>query len=404
MAQAGQSTIIDLTGEDDNDDSSARAHAAYQKAFAAASRLANLFESSKASKPIVHQKTNGSTDLTGCDSLPAPVFKTKTSPRLGTFPKPVGSEKDGLRRDEKNDAIPRQNISVPSPSISAAQSALGAAVSKSIESPSTSEKTEVRKQQPRETTFTPKAGTFTSRTPRSAAISARQNIADACNQLENWIHKDPDLIPQQTRVSTPRRLGRPNDDLDEWSPISNGKDKDEEGNELGTMITNSPTSSAGKHEHWTANADSSLSQIQGVSTSQGTKKRKFSESFQSHAPPVKMPRWNGESSAHHESTPPNPAESVNGKHVHEITGDTFSDGVYRKCVHPAINAAKVEYRQNLTEDDLTGIGKIVSLLLLRHLPKTRSNGLNRLPKISWSKESKLFVQRAELVLSNNGRN
>ena len=370
MAQAGRSTIIDLTGEDDNDDSIARAYAAYEKAFAAASRLTNTFESLKTSKPNVSQSPGGNVDSITSGSLSATVPKAEKLSPLETFTEPVKSEKDGLKKDVINNAIPRRDSSVLSPGTSAARSVLGRVASRPEEATSLSEKAGVKKQRPREIKFvTPKIGTFTSRTPRSAAISAKQNIAEAYNELEKWAHKDPDLISLQTGASTPKKLGRPNDDLDEWSPRSNIKGNEEEPKELGRTITSSPTPSAGKHDNLVFNRDSSLSRTQGMPISQGAKKRKSSEISQPRGSPVKMARRNEEPSAHYSSAPPVSSESANRKHVHSIIGDGSPAGVYPKCVYPALKAARAEYSQRLTEDDLTDICKRVSLFLRRHPPK-----------------------------------
>ena len=371
MAQAVRSTIIDLTGEDDNDDSIARAHAAYEKAFAAASRLTNNFESLKTSKPNVSQNPNGNADLTPSGSLSATVAKAETLPPLGTFPEPVRSEKDGLKKDVINNATPRRDPSFLSPGTSDARSVFGTVASRPVESTSLLEKARVKKQRPREiTSVTPKTGTLTSRTPRSAAISAKQNIAEAYNELEKWVNKDPDLISLQTGVSTPKKLGRPNDDLDEWSPRSNIKGNEEEPKEMGRMITSSPTPSAGKHHNLAVNRDSGLSRTQGKLISQGATKRKLSESSQPRGSPVKVARRNEEPSAHYSSAPPFSSESANRKHVRSMIGDVSPAGVYPKCVYPALKAARAEYSQRLTEDDLTDICKRVSLLLRRLPPRS----------------------------------
>ena len=373
MAQAVRSTIIDLTGEDDNDDSIARAHAAYEKAFAAASRLTNNFESLKTSKPNVSQNPYGNAHLNTSGSLSATVAKAETLPALPpleTFPEPVRSEKDGLKKDVIHNAIPRRDSSVLSPGASATRSVFGTVASRPVESTSLLEKVGVKKQRPKKiTSVTPKTGTFTSRTPRSAAISAKQNIAEAYNELEKWANKDPDLISLQTGVSTPKKLGRPNDDLDEWSPRSNIKGNEEEPEEMGVMITSSPTPSAGKHDNSAFNRDSSFSRTQGKSISQGATKRKLSESSHPRGSPFKVARRNEEPSAHYSSAPPISSESANRKHVRSMIGDGSPAGVYPKCVYPALKAARAEYSQRLTEDDLTDICKHVSLLLRRLPPR-----------------------------------
>ena len=370
MAQAVQSTIIDLTGEDDNEDSIARAHAAYGKAFAAASRLTSSLESLKNSKSNVSPSPCGNADLITSGSLSATVLKAETNPSLGTFPAPVRSEKDGLKKDANNKAIPRRDSLVLSSGTSAARSDLGTVASGPVESTSLSGKPGLQKQRPRETTsITPKTGAFTSRTPRSAAISAKQGITENCNELEKWVNKDPELISLQTGASTPKKLGRSNDDLDEWSPCSNIKGNEEEPKEMGRKIISSPTPSAEKQHKLAANRESSLSRTQGMSISQDAKKRKFSESSQPRGSPVKVARRDEKPSARYHSNPPTSPRLTNKKHVHSITGDRHLAGVYPKCVYPALKAARAEYSQRLTEDELTDICKRVSLLLQRHLSR-----------------------------------
>lgn len=340
MAQAVKSAIIDLTGEDENDDSIARAHAARQKAFEAVSRLSNHWESLKPPKPILHQNPKESPGLTRRNSLSTTVPKAKVLSRLGTFPQPSRSETQEPEKDEEKNAINRRNSSVPSSGNSATQPALRTAASRPRGSPTISERTGVKEQQPRETTsVNQRSDTSAIRTPRSAAISAKQNIAEAFSELEEWVNKDPDLRLQQTGISAPRRLGRPNDDLDEWSPSSDTNSKEEERMVLGRMTTNSPTPSAGKHDKLAANRDSSSLYTQGMMASQGTKKRKLSESSQSRGSPVKVARWNEGLGAHREQTPPNSAEPANKEHVHNVTGSISPASVFPRYVYPAIKAA-----------------------------------------------------------------
>lgn len=340
MAQAVKSAIIDLTGEDENDDSIARAHAARQKAFEAVSRLKNHWESLKPSKPIVHQNPKESPDLTRRNSLSTTIPKAKVLSRLETFPQPSRSETQEPKKDEKEIIISRRTSSVPSSSNPATQQALRTAASRPRGSPIMLERNEVKKQQPRETTFvSQKSNTPAVRTPRSAAISAKQNIAEAFSELEEWVNKDPDLRLQQAGISTPRRPGRPNDDLDEWSPNSDTNSKEEERNVLGRMTTNSPASLAGKHDKLAANRDNSSLYTQGMMTSQGTRKRKRSESSQSRGSPVKVGRQNEGLGAHREPTPPNSADPASKGHVHNNTGRNTPAGVFTRCIHPAIRAA-----------------------------------------------------------------
>lgn len=340
MAHAVESAIIDLTGEDEDDDSIARAHAAYQKACEAASQLSNHWESLKSPKPIVHQNPKENPDLTRRSSLSTTVPEAKVLPPLGTFPQPSRSKTQEPRKDEKKNAINRRNSSVPSSDISATQPALWTAASKPRGSPTMLETTGVKKQQPRETTsIAQRTDTSAIRTPRSAAISAKQNIAEAYSELEEWVNKDPDLRLQQADIGTPRRLRRPNDDLDEWSPNSDTNSKEEERKVLGRMTTNSPTPLAGKHDKLAVSRDSSSLYTQGMMTSQGTKKRKLSESSQSRGSPGKVARWNEGLGAHREPTPSNSAELANKEHVHNITCINSPVGISPRCVYPAMKAA-----------------------------------------------------------------
>ena len=355
MAQAAQSGIIDLTGEDDDENDIARTHAACEKAFAAASRLTNHFESLKTSKSVPHKSPKEHVDLDDEDPLPAIAPKKSVLPRLGTFPSPARFDTNGLKKENDN-AIIRKDASVSSPRISSPQSALGIAASRPTKSPTIVERREGNKRQPEKTTaVTSATDTSSIRTQRSAAVSAKQSIAETCSELEDWVHEDPNLIPQQTGDTTPRKQGRPRKDADEWSPSPNTKSNIAERKDLSRIITYSPTPSIRKHEDLTINEGRGLSPIKRVSSSPGTKKRKFSGSSQSRETPVKVARWDGVLSGHHNSTPPGSAESASKKHVH--------DGCFPKCVYPALRATKTEYKQSLTEDELTDIGKSVSLLL-----------------------------------------
>lgn len=304
MAQTVHSGIVDLTGEDDddNDNSIAKASAACEKAFAAASRLTNHFESLKTASSSNHYKnTYEHVDL---------AKKT---------PKPL------IPPGVKISSNFARGVSFP-------RSALG-------------------------------ADTSNIRTPRSAAISAKQNIAETCNELEEWVNKDPNLRPHQAGVSTPRKPGRAKEDSDEWSPSPEPQNNVEERKGLGTIITYSPTPSAGKHGDLTAIVGNGLSPNQRISTSLDTKKRKYSGTSQSRDSPTKWARWNEEPSAYHDSTPPNVAEDASRQHVDHGSMNNSPAGCFPRCVYPALKAAKAGYKQSLTEDELTHIGKTVSLLL-----------------------------------------
>lgn len=364
MAQAVQSGIVDLTGEDDDDNSIVRAQAACEKAFAAASRLTNHFESLKTSKSVPYKNSSEHVDLGDKSSLAAIASKSLVPPRLETFSNPTRFDTNGLKNDEKKKAIPRQDFSVPSPGIPFPQSALGRVASRPAKSPSTLERAEGKKRQPGETTSAnPLTDTSTIRTPRSAAVSAKQNIAEACNELEEWVNKDPNLIPQQAGVSTPRKPGRPKKDTDEWSPGSDTKNNVEERKNLARIITNSPTPSAGKHGALKANEGNSLFPIKDTCTSLDTKKRKYSGSSQPRDSPVKLARWNEEPSTHRDPISLNIVDPASEKHVHNGTGKNSPAGCFPKCVYPALKAAKAQWKQSLTADELTGIGNSVSLLL-----------------------------------------
>lgn len=353
MAQAVQSAIVDLTSEDNDDSSIARAQAACEKAFAAASRLTNHFESLKSSRPIPYKSSNERVDPGEKIPLPADVPKPLMPLRLGASSEPPRFETNALKKAEKSNAIQRQDSSVPSPGVLLSRSALGTAAPMPVGSPSISVGAEGSKRQPGETkSVIPATDISTIRMPRSAAVSAKQNIAETCNELEEWVNKDPNLIPQQAGVNTPKKPGRPKKDADEWSPSSSTKSNVEERKGLGKIITYSPTPAAGKQGELTVNEADSLPTIKGISTSLGTKKRKLSGSSQSRDSPVKSTRWNGGSNAHHDSMPPSSAELTSSKHVH--------DGIFPKCVYPALKAAKAKYKQSLTEDELTGIGKSIT--------------------------------------------
>ncbi len=361
MAQAVLSGIVDLTGEDDDESTIVRAEAACEKAFAAASRLTNHFESLKTSKSAPFKSPSEHVDLGGNNSItPKPLVP----PKLEKFPNPPRFDTNGLNKDEETNAIPRQDYLIPSSGISFPQSVLGTVGSRPAKSPSVLERVEGNKRQPGETTsVTPATDTSTIRTPRSAAVSAKQNIAEACNELEEWVSKDPNLIPPQAGVSTPRKPGRPKRDTDEWSPNSNTKNSVEERKDVGRIITNSPIPSAGKYGTLKANDGNNLFPIKGLLTSPSTKKRKYSGSSQSRDSPVKLARWSEESSAHNNFTPLNNAQPASEKYTHNGTGICTTAGCFPRCVYPALKAAKAQYKQSLTADEMNGIGKSVSLLL-----------------------------------------
>ena len=365
MAQAVHSGIIDLTGEDESDDNNARARTAYEKAFAAASQLTDHFESMKSSKPSPYISPNDTVNLGERIPLPAASSKSLGSPRPGTLPNPARFETKGLKKDEGKKPIPREDSPLRSPDVSIPRprSAIGIVASKPAKSPSLSKKAQGNKRQPKTMPVTRVAESSPVRTPRSAAIFAKQNIAQTCNELEQWVNTDPNLRPRQAGVSTPRKPGRPKADPEEWSPTSSLKHKVEERKGQGRVITHSPTPSAGKHGDLITNESNRLSRIEAVSTSLGTKKRKYSGSPGPHNSPVKLARWKEGSNACHDCTPPNSAEPTSGKHAHDRTGNSSPAGCFPKCVYPAIKAAKVEYKQILTENALTGIGKSVCLLL-----------------------------------------
>lgn len=435
MAQAGQSGIVDLTGEDDNDESIARAQAAYEKALAAASRLTNHFESMKTSKPVPYKSPNDHVVPGKKDPFPAIAPKTLVPPRLGTFPNSPRFETNGHKKDEKNNTIPRQDSSVPVRGVWFPQSALGMAASRPGNSPSISERVEGNKRRPKEmTTLTPGAVKSTVRTPRSAAVSAKQNIAETCNKLEEWVNKDPNIIPQQAGVGTPRKPGRLKKDSEEWSPSWDTTNNVEEQKGPRNFISNSPIPSAGMAElrvaeeseestaHFTdreenlpgslerslgkhggtygdlkANKGNGLSRIKGISTSLSTKKRKYSGSSQSRDSPVKLARWDKEPSAYHDYTSSSLSDPASGEHIHNGTANSSPAGCFPRCVYPALKAAKAEFKQSITEDELTGIGQGVSFLsdlqTRPYLQRGKSNGWNRLLTRLWSKESRHSVQQ-----------
>ena len=361
MAQAAQSSIVDLTGEEDNEDSIARANAACENAFAAACRLTERFESLK--KPVAYKNPKARVGLVESTPLPAIIPKPLAQPQIGTFSNPVRLDTNGLKKDEKNNAIPPQDMTVPSSGVSFPRTALEIAASRPTKSPSTSDRVAVTKQQSRETTYvTPGPDTSIIRTPRSAAVSAKQNIAVTCNELEKWVNMDPNLIPQLAGVSTPRKPGRPKSDADEWSPSPDTKTNVEERKGLGRSISYSPTPSTGKHGDLTVNESNTLSFIKETSTTLDIKKRKYSGSSQSHNSPVKKAKCNEEPSAHNDSALRSSAKPANRMNVQDTSGNNSLAGCFPKCVYPAIKAAKAKYSHSLTEDELTGIGRSVSLL------------------------------------------
>lgn len=355
MAQTIQSGIVDLTGEDDNDDSIARANAACEKAFKAASRLTDHFESLR-----TYKNPNDLVDLGEEVPLPAIASKPLVPFRFG-FPNSTEFESDGIMQDERDNAVPRQGSRVPSSN--ASQSALGIASPKPAKSTSYLKRVEGNKRRPKDTvSVSPEVNISTIRTPRSAAVSAKQNIAENCNELEEWVSKDPNLMPQQVGAGAPRKPGRAKRDPDEWSPNSSTKDNVEERKGLSRINTQPSTPSAGKHEDMTLHKSRSLSPIRAISTPLDTKKRKFSGSHQQHDYPLKLARLSEKPNAYHEPNPPNLAKPANSEHIINRAEQTPPGDCFPRCVYPAIKSAKAEYKQTLSDDDLTNIEKTVSLL------------------------------------------
>ena len=361
-------SIIDLTGEDEGDDTTAGTHAGFQEAIAAFSRLRRKCESLNPLKPVAYHNPNVDATLSEKNPLPTSVPQPLSPPRLGASPKPARSETDGLRKDEKNNATPRPNNSIPSPHSSAPLSALGAAASKPVRPPSNSGRPVGNNEQPN-VSIVPvisKTDTFPIRMPRSAAISAKQNITEACSELEAWRQTNLDHMTEQAGPSRPRKPGKRSDDLDEWSPDSNTNYTEEEGKGLTGISINSPTLSANKDEVLTVKGESSLSLTQGMFISLGTKKRKFSGSSQFRTSPVKVARLDGEPAVHRYSTPPISAEPANRKRILDGSETGSPAGIFPRCVYPALKTAKGEYKERLPEDDLTRIEKSVSLTMQKY--------------------------------------
>ena len=374
MAQAVQSgTIVDLTGEDDDDNSitSTRAKAVFEEAVAQASRLSSLFESNQTTRPLPYQNPSKSPDKQGFsgekNTFHASSAKTPVHPRLKTFPNFARYETNGLTKDESRDGIPRQgttprkyttnystNVSLPHfPPATASQ--------KPAKSFPVLEEEERNRRQPSQlTSATPRNGASNIRTPRSAALSAKQNIAETCNELEEWITKDPNLLPQQAGANTPRKPGRPKKDSDEWSPGSNTKNIMEQQNGLGGSITTTPAVRAGESRDLAVSEDNKLSLSKGISTLAGNKKRKFSGSSLSNDSPVKSARLNAEPGGRQGNCLPRLAESASRSMYTKEYVTVLLGGCFPKCVYPAIKAAKEQYANSLTEGELNEIANSVS--------------------------------------------
>ena len=350
MAMILQSgTIVDLTGEDDDDNSAAtRVKAVYEEAVAMASRMTSHFESTKTTRPLPYQNPNKSPDKQGSssekDTLHAISPKPLVHSRLKTFPNLARHETTGLT-NENSDSTPQQsttpqkyspncssNVSLPHfPPATVAQ--------KPAKSFPVLEEEEKNRPQPRQiTSATPRNGASSIRTPRSAALSAKQNIAETCNELEEWITKDPNLIPPQAGVGTPRKPGRPKKDSDEWSPSSNTK------NVMELAVSK----------------DDNLSPSRGLSTLVGNKKRKLSGSSLSNDSPVKTAKLNAEPGGRQDNCLPRLAESASKSFYTKEYVTKSLAGCFPKCVYPAIKAAKAQYQDCLTEDELNGIANSVS--------------------------------------------
>ena len=365
-------TIVDLTGEDDDDNSAAtRDKAVFKEAFAEASRFTSHFESTKTTRPLPYQNPNKSPDKQGSsgekNTLHAISPKPLLHSRLKTFPNLARYETNGLTKYENNDGIPQQST-IPqkhstnySTNVSLPQFPPATVAQKPAKSFPVLEEEEKNRPQPRQiTSATPRNGASSIRTPRSAALSAKQNIAETCNELEEWITKDPNLIPQQAGVSTPRKPGRPKKDSDEWSPSSNTKNVMEQQNGLGGSITITSALSAGGSGDLAVSKDDNLSPSRGLSTLVGNKKRKLSGSSLSNESPVKTAKLNAEPGGRQDNYLPRLAESASRSfYTKEFVTKSLA-GCFPKCVYPAIKAAKAQYQDCLTEDELNGIANSVS--------------------------------------------
>ena len=310
-------TIVDLTGEDDYDNSAKSAKAVFEEAVAKASRLTSHFESTKTTRPLPYQNPNISPDKKGSSDEkntfhaipPKPLVhsRLKTSPNLARY------ETNGLTKDESRDGIPRQGTILRNHSTSYSNNVSlphfppATATQKPAKSFPVFEEEEKNRRQPGQIiSATPRNDASNIRTPRSAALSAKQNIAETCNELEEWITKDPNLLPQQAGDSTPRKPGRPKKDSDEWSPSSNTKNIVEQQNGRGGSITTTPAVSAGESGDFAVSKDNKLSVSKGVSTLVGNKKRKLSGSSLSNDSPVKSAKLNAESGGRQGNCLPRP--------------------------------------------------------------------------------------------------
>ena len=372
MANAVQSgTIVDLTGEDDDENSTTRAKAVYEEAVAKASQITSLFESNRITRPLPYQDPNKSPDKHGSsgekNTFHASSPKQMVHSRLKTFPNLARYESNGLTKDESRDGIPRQGT-IPekystnySTNVSLPHFPPATAPPKPAKSFPVFEEEEQNRRQPKQiTSATLRNGASNIRTPRSAALSAKQNIAETCNELEEWITKDPNLIPQHAGVSTPRKPGRPKKDSDEWSPSSNTKNIMEQQNGLSGSTTSTPAVPAGASGDLAASNDNNLSLSKEVPTLVGNKKRKLSESSLSKDSPVKSAKLNAEPGGRQGNCLPRLAESASRSMYTKEYVTKFLGGCFPKCVYPAIKAAKEQYKDSVTEDELNGIANSVS--------------------------------------------
>lgn len=363
-------TIVDLTGEDDDEKSAAtRVNAVYEEAVAMASRMTSHFDSTK-TRPLPYQNPNKSPDEQGSSAEKNTLHATSPKPlvhsRLKTFPNLARYETNGLTKYENNDGVPQQST-IPqksstnySTNVSLPQFPPATAAQKPVKSFPALEEEEKNRPQPRQTTSaTPRNGGSSIRTPRSAALSAKQSIAETCNELEEWITKDPNLILQQAGVSTPRKPGRLKKDSDEWSPISNTKNVMEQQNGLGGSITITSALSAGGSGDLAVSKDDNLSPSRELSTLVGNKKRKLSGSSLFNDSPVKTAKLNAEPGGRQDNCLPRLAEYASrSPNTKEYVTKSLG-GCFPKCVYPAIKAAKAQYQDCLTEDELNGIANTI---------------------------------------------
>lgn len=275
--------VVDLTGDGEQNENHQRLDPAVSRAFAEAARLTSHFDSwSSRSKP------SSSDNIDPREKILTPTLAARP-PRLGIFGKTGRPAIKSFQKPENNIAGSGRD----SPAFSTGSVVFPTtpgAFEPVTKPPSNTRGSGVKQNKPLETQSAPhRANTSAVRTPRTAAVFAKQNITETCNEMEEWMNRDPKLVPQQAAITTPRKHGRPKKDPDEWSPKSHvshsiGTPK----GLLSVLDYQTPTTGVDTHGSLPVSEYKSLPPAEIVWGHNFARKRKYSDTLQSRQPSAKQ--------------------------------------------------------------------------------------------------------------------